>query len=144
MQLKRLTNEELSGEQQYCGLVERYLNLQPNEKSFILHDISFDDGLKVGPNHCQLFTLADAADLPSYCGSRINYDKYSTDKTKFSVGFASPLGQLLPCNHIYNQYIFIEDPQKTIQKLESKRLRLHSLSAYSRRMPSAGTPLMSF
>lgn len=132
MQLKRLTNEELSGEQQYCGLVERYLTLQPNEKSFILYDISFEDGLKVGPNHCQLFTLADAADLPSYCGSRINYDKYSTDKTKFSVGFASPLGQLLPCNHIYNQYIFIEDPQKTIQKLESKRLRLHSLSAYSR------------
>ncbi len=132
MKLKRLTNEELSGEQQYCGLVERYLNLQPNEKSFILHDISFEDGLKVGPNHCQLFTLADAADLPSYCGSRINYDKYSTDKTKFSVGFASPLGQLLSCNHIYNQYIFIEDPQKTIQKLESKRLRLHSLSAYSR------------
>ncbi len=132
LKLKRLTNEELSGEQQYCGLVERYLNLQPNEKSFILHDISFEDGLKVGPNHCQLFTLADAADLPSYCGSRINYDKYSTDKSKFSVGFASPLGQLLSCNHIYNQYIFIEDPQKTIQKLESKRLRLHSLSAYSR------------
>ncbi len=132
MKLKRLINEELSGEQQYCGLVERYLNLQPNEKSFILHDISFEDGLKVGPNHCQLFTLADAVDLPSYCGSRINYDKYSTDKSKFSVGFASPLGQLLSCNHIYNQYIFIEDPQKTIQKLESKRLRLHSLSAYSR------------
>ncbi len=132
LKLKKLTNEELSGEQQYCGLVERYLNLQPNEKSFILHDINFEDGLKVGPNHCQLFTLADAADLPSYCGSRINYDKYSTDKTKFSVGFASPVGQLLSCNHIYNQYIFIEDPQKTIQKLESKRLRLHSLSAYSR------------
>ncbi len=132
LKLKRLTNEELSGQQQYCGLVERYLNLQPNEKSFILHDINFEDGLKVGPYHCQLFTLADAADLPSYCGSRINYDKYSTDKTKFSVGFASPLGQLLSCNHIYNQYIFIEDPQKTIQKLESKRLRLHSLSAYSR------------
>ncbi len=132
VQLKRLTNEELSGEQKYCGLVERYLNLQPNENSFILHDISFEDGLKVGPNHCQLFTLADAADLPSYCGSRINYDKYSTDKTKFSIGFASPLGQLLSCNHIYNQYIFIEDSQKTIQKLESKRLRLHSLSAYSR------------
>src|SRR6185503_17649726 len=78
------------------------------------------------------FTLADANDLPAYCGSRINYDKYSTDKTKFSVGFASPLGQLLPCNHIYNQYIFIEDQQKTIQRLESRRLRLQSLSAYSR------------
>ncbi len=132
IELRRLGDTELSGNKKYCGLVERYLNLQPNEQSFILHDITFNDGLQVGPNHCQIFTLADAADLPAYCGSRINYDKYSTDKTKFSVSFASPLGQLLPCSHIYNQYIFIEDPQKTIQKLESKRLRLHSLSAYSR------------
>jgi conjugation system TraG family ATPase len=130
--LKRLGDGELSGNKKYWGLVERYLNLQPNEQSFILHDITFNDGIQVGNKQCQLFTLADASDLPSYCGSRINYDKYSTDKTKFSVGFASPLGQLLPCNHIYNQYIFIEDQQKTIQKMESKRLRLHSLSAYSR------------
>ncbi len=132
LSLRRLTDAELSGNKTYCGLVERYLNLQPNERSFVINDISFEDGIKVGINHCQLFTLADAADLPSYCGSRINYDKYSTDRTKFSVGFASPLGQLLPCNHIYNQYIFIEDAQKTIQQLENKRLRLHSLSAYSR------------
>ena len=132
VQLRRLTDEELSGNGSYCGLVERYMNLQLNERNFLLHDIEFKDGIKVGPNHCQLFTLADAADLPAYCGSRINYDKYSTDKTKFSVGFASPLGQLLPCNHIFNQYIFIDDAQKTLQKLESKRLRLQSLSAYSR------------
>jgi conjugation system TraG family ATPase len=39
---------------------------------------------------------------------------------------------LLSCNHIYNQFVFIEDVQKTMQKLESKRLRLQSLSAYSR------------
>jgi conjugation system TraG family ATPase len=132
VQLKRLTDEELSGNGQYCGLVERYMNLQPNERSFLLHDINFKDGIQIGSNHCQLFTLADGVYLPAYCGSRINYDKYSTDKTKFSVGFASPLGQLLPCNHIFNQYIFIEDQQKTLQKLESKRLRLQSLSAYSR------------
>ncbi len=132
IQLRRLTNDELSGNNQYCGLVERYMNLQPNERNFLLRDISFKDGIRVGDDHCQLFTLADAGDLPAYCGSRINSDKYSTDKTKFSVGFASPLGQLLPCNHIYNQYIFIDDQQKTIQKLESKRLRLQSLSAYSR------------
>jgi len=126
IQLRRLKDEELS------RLIERYLNLQPNENSYILNDIDFSDGIKIGPNYCQLFTLADAADLPTWCGSRINYDKYSSDKTKFSVGFAAPLGQLLACNHIYNQYLFIEDVQKTIQRLESKRLRLQSLSAYSR------------
>lgn len=132
LSLRRLTNTELCGDKKYCGLVERYLNLQPNEQSFILHDISFEDGIRIGDQYCQLFTLADAAHLPSYCGSRINYDKYSTDHQPFSIGFASPLGQLLSCNHLYNQYLFIEDPQKTIQQLESKRLRLHSLSAYSR------------
>src|SRR5690606_11345591 len=48
------------------------------------------------------------------------------------IGFASSLGLLLPCNHLYSQFIFIGDTQKTIQKLESKRLRLQSLAAYSR------------
>lgn len=132
IQLRRLTNDELSGNNSYCGLVERYLNLQPTERNFILKDINFEEGIRIGNEYCQLFTLADAQDLPGFCGSRINYDKYSTDNTKFSVGFASTLGQLLPCNHIFNQYIFIDDQHKTIQKLESKRLRLQSLSAYSR------------
>ena len=89
-------------------------------------------GIRVGDSYCQLFTMSSPDDLPGFCGSRINYDRYSTDKTKFSVGFASTLGQLLPCNHIYNQYIFLDDPQKTIKQMESKRLRLQSLSAYSR------------
>ncbi|MFI5163330.1 MAG: TraG family conjugative transposon ATPase, partial [Sphingobacteriales bacterium] len=57
---------------------------------------------------------------------------YSTDKTKFSTGFATPIGTLLKCNHLYNQYIFIGDSKQTIKKLEAKKLRLQSLSAYSR------------
>ena len=122
--LKLLKDEEL------VNLIIQYLSLQHDE--VIIRDIEFKDEMKIGENYCQLFTMADAEFIPPLCGSRINYDKYSTDKTKFSVGFASPIGQLLSCNHIYSQYVFIEDVQKTIQKLESKRLRLQSLSAYSR------------
>ncbi|KIQ20203.1 conjugal transfer protein TraG [Flavobacterium sp. MEB061] len=132
IKLERLQNESLRSESRRIGLVEKYCFLSEREDSFVFKDIRFDEGLAVGDKHCQLFTLGDAADLPGLCGSRINFDRYSTDKTKFSIGFASTLGQLLSCNHIYNQYIFIEDSQKTIQKLESKRLRLQSLSAYSR------------
>lgn len=132
IKLMRLKNDSLRSGSRKIGLVEKYCFLSEKEESFIFNDIQFDEGLSVGDKHCQLFTLGDAADLPGLCGSRINYDRYSTDKTKFSVGFASTLGQLLSCNHIYNQYIFIEDSQKTIQKLEGKRLRLQSLSAYSR------------
>lgn len=132
VKLARLDNDALRSQSRKVGLVERYCFLAGQKDSFVYQDVKFDKGLEVGDKHCQLFTLGDAADLPALCGSRINYDRYSTDKTKFSVGFASTLGQLLSCNHIYNQYIFIEDAQKTIQKLESKRLRLQSLSAYSR------------
>jgi conjugation system TraG family ATPase len=132
VKLTRLENHELKSQSRSIGLIEKYCFLSESETSFVYQDIKFSQGLQVGDKHCQLFTLGDAADLPGLCGSRINYDRYSTDRTKFSVGFASTLGQLLSCNHIYNQYIFIEDGQKTIQKLESKRLRLQSLSAYSR------------
>lgn len=125
----RLTREKIVSSRIGIGIIERYCTLSENR---YIRDIDFNDGIKVGGQHCQLYTLADAVDLPPLCGSRINYDRYSTDRTKFSVGFASTLGQLLSCNHIYNQYIFIEDSQKTLQKLESKRLRLQSLSAYSR------------
>jgi conjugation system TraG family ATPase len=124
MSLQKLDNDALTDS------VTRYLNLQ--QHGSIIRDIHFDNGISIGENHCLLYTLSDAEFVPALCGSRINYDKYSTDKTKFSVGFASPVGQLLPCNHIYNQYVFLEDVQKNLQKLESKRLRLQSLSAYSR------------
>lgn len=132
VKLNQLRESDLRSDARKMGLIERYCYLLARDNDFLINDITFDEGLQVGDRHCQLYTLGDAADLPALCGSRINYDRYSTDKTKFSVGFASTLGQLLPCNHIYSQYIFIEDSQKTIQKLESKRLRLQSLSAYSR------------
>ena len=132
VKLSRLTDVQLGSQSLRKGLIERYCFLSEDENSFVYQDVKFDAGLQVGDKHCQLFTLGDAADLPALCGSRINYDRYSTDRTKFSVGFASTLGQLLSCNHIYNQYLFIEDAQKTLQRIESKRLRLQSLSAYSR------------
>lgn len=130
--LKRLSDDELAGTPDKAGVIERYLMLRGPEEKPLIQDIHIRDTIKVGKNHCELYTLSDVEDLPPLCGSRINYDKYSTDRTKFSIGFASPLGSLLPCNHILNQYIFIEDGQKTIKRLEAKRLRLQSLSGYSR------------
>lgn len=132
VKLRRIHDGELSGTIGKAGLLERYCFLLSQNELPMIKDIHFKDGLKIGDEYCQIYALADVEDLPALCGARINYDKYSTDKTKFSVGFASPLGQLLSCNHIYNQFIFIEDAQKTIKRLESKRLRLQSLSTYSR------------
>lgn len=128
----RLSDSDLSSGKRKVGIVERYCFLNSSSESFKISDQEMGDSINIGGQQCQIYTLGDAADLPAVCSSKNRYERYSTDRTRFSIGFASTLGQLLPCNHIYNQFIFIDDAQKTLQQLESKRLRLQSLSAYSR------------
>ncbi len=130
--LHRLNDEELAGTANVPGVLERYCFLLGQGEASVIRDIHLRDEIRVGDKRCQLFSLSDVEDLPSMVGSRINYEKYSTDRTKFSVGFASPLGQLLPVNHIYNQYVFLGDAGDTLKRLEAKKLRLQSLSNYSR------------
>jgi conjugation system TraG family ATPase len=130
VQLKPLTESEILSQKRQCGILEQYCSL--NTAKPAIRDIQLKNDIRIGNDWCQLYTLGDPEHLPPMCGSRINFERYSTDKTKFSIGFASVLGQLLSCNHIYNQYVFIEDGNATLKKLESKRLRLQSLSAYSR------------
>ncbi len=116
-------------ETELIKFVNRYLVLSEDG---IRRDLSFDDGIGVGEKHCEMFTLSDTDHLPTLCGSRIDYEKYSTDTTRFPVGFVSPLGQLLSCDHIYSQYVVIEDADVLNKQLESKKRRLQSLSTYAR------------
>ena len=128
----KMDDDKLAGTDSRLGLLERYCFLLDEKQTPVIKDIHLKDEIRIGGEHCQLYTLSESINLPTLCGSRINYEKYSTDRTKCSIGFSSPLGQLLNCNHILNQYIFIGDSEKTLKQLEAKRLRLQSLSAYSR------------
>lgn len=123
VQCKRLTDVTL------VQLVNRYLLLGEDG---LRRDIQFEEGIQVGEKHCSLFSLGDAGYLPAFCGARRTHEKYSTDGAKFPVGFATPLGQLLSCNHIYNQYLFIEDPVGVMKRMENKKRRLQSLAGYAR------------
>ncbi|WP_121202013.1 TraG family conjugative transposon ATPase [Mucilaginibacter gracilis] len=132
IRLRRLCDDELAGTKGRAGILESYCFLSGMDERPIIKDVQLKDGIRIGEDHCQLFTLSDAEDLPALCGSRIDYEGYSTEQTRFSVGFAAPLGLLLDTNHMVNQYIFIGDGPKTLKDLEKKRLRLQSLSGYSR------------
>jgi hypothetical protein len=89
-------------------------------QTVIRRDLDFSEGVCVGEKHTILFSMADAELFPSHCGSRITYDPYSTDTTKFPVGFVSPLCQLLPCNHIYQQFIRIENTAEVFEQTGEK------------------------
>ncbi|MFW2475431.1 MAG: TraG family conjugative transposon ATPase [Sediminibacterium sp.] len=110
-------------------LINQYLVLGDDG---VKRDLDFSDGVKVGEKHCELFVLSDLKDYPSYCGSRIGYDAYSTEAGQFPIGFTTAMGQLLHCNHIYNQYLVIEDPVQVTIEQEKRRLRFQSLSLYAR------------
>ncbi|HCL05594.1 MAG TPA: conjugal transfer protein TraG [Chitinophagaceae bacterium] len=120
---KRLETEELG------VFIDQYLSLGDDG---ICRDLDFSEGVKVGEKHCVLFSMADLAHFPSHCGSRISYDRYSTEAGQFPIGFVSALGQLLPTDHIYHQYLFIEDAAEVARQLEKRKLRFQSLSLYAR------------
>jgi len=141
--LERLGRKDIWSTRERPGILERYCMLNEGKQG-LLNDISLQDGLRVGDDNCLLFTLGDADDLPGVCGPRIDYARYSTDTTRFSVGFASALGQLLPCRHVYNQYIFIEDGAETLKRLERKRRRMEALSVHSRENAAAADAVAGF
>lgn len=130
--LVRLKDDQLAGSANSPGVLERYCFLAKQNKTALISDVHLKNEIKIGNQTVQIFSLSDTKDLPHLVSSSMNYDKYSTDSTKFSIGFSSPLGQLLHCNHIFNQYVFIGDSDERLKQLESKKLRLHSLSGYSR------------
>lgn len=132
MSLRLLEEQELTGTKTSPGILERYLFLTGSEEMPQVKDIVFKPEWKTGEQYMRMYSMADVEHLPSTCSPKMHYDKYSTDKTRFAVGFATPVGQLLPVNHLYNQYMVIEDTPKTLKRLEAKRRRLQSLSLYSR------------
>ena len=135
MKCRRLTTEELAGDEQRAGIIEQYCMLsgaEAGERPRLVRDILFQDGLQIGEFKGVLYTLADATHLPSRCGVGMRHPGYSTERTDMTIGFATALGPLLPCNHVYNQYVFVEDVTVSVGKMELKRRRLQSLSAHSR------------
>ncbi len=81
LDLQKLSATDLSSSESSAGLLERYCFLRGSQEPRILQDILIKDKLFVGAKTARVFSLSNAEDLPSLCGPRIVYDKYSTDKT---------------------------------------------------------------
>ncbi len=130
--LTRLTAEEIAGNGDAPGLLDRYFTLC-GEKHASLEDIRLGaDEVRVGDNILCLHTLSDTDDLPANVSTDIRYERLSTDRSDCKLSFAAPVGLLLSCNHIYNQYIFIDDSSENLSRFEKQARNMHSLSKYSR------------
>jgi conjugation system TraG family ATPase len=132
IKLKRLTAEQITGTNAQPGIVEKYFSLS-QRKTDCLQDITLNPGeMKIGDNSLVLHTLSNLDDLPAKVATESRYEKLSTDRSSCLLSFASPVGLLLSCNHIYNQYIFIDDHSTNLDRFEKMARNMHSLSRYSR------------
>ena len=130
--LARLTDDEITGTADSAGIIEKYFALSP-EDTTTLEDLELGaDGLRIGDKKVCLHTLSDAEDLPGRVGTSIRYEKLSTDRSDCLLSFASPVGLLLSCDHIYNQYLFLDDSAENLRKFEKQARNMQSLSRYSR------------
>ncbi|MBC6609235.1 TraG family conjugative transposon ATPase [Hymenobacter sp. BT188] len=127
----QFTDEDLCGTETRKGLLEKYLSLDFRDQAPAV-DIDFSNGLKVGAKSCCCFSLGRLDDLPAALPTDSPYGPLSKDNSPFHVGFAAPLALLLPVNHLYHQYIFIDDHKKTLKSFEKKRDNLNALALYSR------------
>jgi conjugation system TraG family ATPase len=132
VKLTRLTSNEIIGTKENPGLVEKYFSLSL-ENTTCLEDMALGaDEMRIGDNILCLHTLSDVDDLPGKVSTDNRYEKLSTDRSDCRLSFAAPVGVLLPCNHLYNQYIFIDDHAENLKRFEKQARNMHSLSRYSR------------
>lgn len=132
VKMTRLTTDEIIGTDKQAGIIEKYFSLS-EKNTTTLKDIALSpDEMRIGDNVLCLHTLSDVEDLPSKVGTDMRYEKLSTDRSDCRLSFASPVGLMLSCNHLYNQYLFIDDSAENLSKFEKAARNMHSLSKYSR------------
>ena len=132
VRLMRLTDDEISGTPERPGLIERYFALSLSDTTS-LQDMELGaDGLRIGSKRVCVHTLSDTDDLPGRVGTDMRYERLSTDRSDCLLSFAAPVGLLLSCDHIYNQWLFLDNSAENLQRFEKSARNMHSLSRYSR------------
>lgn len=132
VRLERLTMEEITGTENEPGIIERYLTLSADGTT-MLQDMQLNpDGMRIGDKRLCLHTLSDLDYLPGKVRTDGRYERLSTDRSDCRLSYAAPVGVMLPCDHIYNQWIFIDDSNENLSRFEKMAKNMQSLSRYSR------------
>lgn len=131
LRLRRLGAGEIIGTPGSPGLIAQYFTL--SREPVTNEDIRFDPGrMMIGDKILCLHTLTDLDDLPQTVSTDARYERLSTDRSDCRLSFAAPVGLLLGCNHLYNQYIFLDNHEQTLRGFERLARNMNSLSRYSR------------
>ena len=121
----------IGADDKHMGLLDHYLNLSFEDAA--VSDIEMRaDRIFVNNQRACIHAIADPEDLPLRISADSRYDRLSTDKSDCVLSYVAPVNLLLKHNHIYNQYIFIDDSAAILKDLERKAKRMTAFSKLSR------------
>lgn len=130
MQMLPLSKEQIIGQEDKDGILAQYLSLETKDK-VVMKDLSIESNqLLLGDNRIMFNSLSHLDQLPNQIQVCTAFNALSTPNSECFLSFAAPMGLLLDCNHIYNQYLFIGDSTENLKRLEKSTKNLQSLSGY--------------
>ena len=131
LELRRLTEAEVFGDQTRAGLIQDYLNFT-DDGGDVISDIQMKrDRVRTGDRYVGCHLIADLDQLPAEVASFRKVASLSTDSSVVSLSYMNEIGQELECEHIVNHFI-LKEPLKDIHgELDTRRRQMLSMSARS-------------
>ena len=131
--VERLSESEIVGTDRDVGLLARYFSLSDERQAAVNEDLRLDSGMmRIGDKYLSMHTLSDLDHLPQCIATDSRHERLSTDRSDCRLSFAAPVGLLLGCSHLYNQFIFLDNRDETLKRLEATARNMTSLANYSR------------
>ena len=132
LRLEQMTGTEIVGSEDRTGLIARYFALSDDDL-IVNEDMRLDAGqMRIGDKWLTMHTLSDLDAMPQSVATDARHERLSTDRSDCRLSFAAPVGLLLNCSHLYNQYIFLDNHDETLRQFERTARNMNSLSQYSR------------
>lgn len=127
IKVRRLIDEDYctpSGE----GLIDMHLGMWSDDG--IITDLPADgDHMEAGDRHMWAYVIGESDQLPTSISSIRKIEALSSAHSELDLGCSSPLGVLLDCNHIVNQYMLTAPQPEILSTLDARRRRMVSMSS---------------
>ncbi len=132
--IRPLSSDELIGSDKSFGWIEKYMYLHFKGESTVMKDLHIEDGtLMIGDQYVSCFSIADLDVAPAEVSNYSHSKKYSNPPSFFvPQSFVANLSLNMPFDHIYNQYIFLDNHQENIKKIKQKGRLQQAFSSASR------------
>lgn len=131
LSVRCLTGDEIMGVGDQPGILEKHMRLNQEDHLSPLEDIIFENGVQIGRKHLCFYALSSSDNLPLVVSTDTPNEAFSTETSNCSLSFAAPFGIMLPFDHVYSQYVFLDDSEEHLPRLEARAKKMHSLSLIS-------------